>query len=715
MVQRNVPTKLGHGLQADHVKTENLFHHQDVKNNRGADLKKKKMKKSGSIKRPKQPGKPPPPPLDHLSSAASPPRRSPVGKTATTPNYMKSTTSSDARKEQSQTQSQVSSSSLRRKSSDNSKLSLSYGKKATKTLARTLTKNPSFKPARASVRKCSPVVLCENLDAQRATCSSTLKDCKFPDYLSLNPGGTESEGTSTIKVCPYTYCSLNGHHHAPLPPLKCFLSARRRMIKTQRSIKLGCFSPRRGKPIGDDNLKSSIISPLTEEENKDFFIEIYSTGIDGIRSDSSIIDILPSVGGRDETAVEDQEERGLETLSDAPICDDFDTYEALDQNRDVESMDIGNTYLSEQNPEVKVDEEVSPPVLVQEESTQNVHFYELDSEASDMDWETGYHSAQHLDYDYECSPETDIEPDPEDRIINNEFIIKSDSKDWCFDELVVDEVSQESFDEESLNSDAFSSRDEGESTGSYDDMQSLNTTKTSAPVEVPVEEADTARDEENRIFFECHTQGIGNQGTGSCIVVEEETSFDNLNHKSIPNEDAIAVMGDQVSNLENSDENIITLSTVEPGKEPHSVGAPLKSTEAKCCIFHKVNVENAAKPEMEDSAMARVTAKSKKPIEESDELGPFNPRAPNFLPLEPDPEAEKVDLRHQDLDERKNAEEWMVDYALRQVVTKLGPARKRKVALLVEAFEKVMPVTKYDLHLRHSSAFDQARLMQACS
>ena len=61
-------------------------------------------------------------------------------------------------------------------------------------------------------------------------------------------------------------------------------------------------------------------------------------------------------------------------------------------------------------------------------------------------------------------------------------------------------------------------------------------------------------------------------------------------------------------------------------------------------------------------------------------------RGPRYLPLEPDSEAEKVNLRHQDMEERKGTEEWMLDYALRQVVSKLTPARKRKVELLVEAF-----------------------------
>ncbi|KAJ1376787.1 Calmodulin-binding domain, plant [Sesbania bispinosa] len=72
----------------------------------------------------------------------------------------------------------------------------------------------------------------------------------------------------------------------------------------------------------------------------------------------------------------------------------------------------------------------------------------------------------------------------------------------------------------------------------------------------------------------------------------------------------------------------------------------------------------------------------------------FNPRGPRYLPIEPDSEAEKVNLRHQDMEERKGTEEWMLDYALRQVVSKLTPARKRKVELLVEAFETVIPTIR---------------------
>jgi hypothetical protein len=50
--------------------------------------------------------------------------------------------------------------------------------------------------------------------------------------------------------------------------------------------------------------------------------------------------------------------------------------------------------------------------------------------------------------------------------------------------------------------------------------------------------------------------------------------------------------------------------------------------------------------------------------EGTNQTRPFKPKAPNFLPVEAGPEAEKVDLKHQPVSEPRDAEEWMVDYAL---------------------------------------------------
>ncbi|XXG50517.1 hypothetical protein AAC387_Pa02g4513 [Persea americana] len=67
----------------------------------------------------------------------------------------------------------------------------------------------------------------------------------------------------------------------------------------------------------------------------------------------------------------------------------------------------------------------------------------------------------------------------------------------------------------------------------------------------------------------------------------------------------------------------------------------------------------------------------KRPIENCDQLKKFNPRPPQYLLPVPDPEAEKVDLRHQIMDERKNAEEWMIDHAL-QKTHQIGSSTKKK-------------------------------------
>ncbi|GJM91886.1 hypothetical protein PR202_ga08305 [Eleusine coracana subsp. coracana] len=59
----------------------------------------------------------------------------------------------------------------------------------------------------------------------RATCSSTMK------------------GAADHHVCSYAYCSLKGHARASVEPLNDFLASRRRLIKTQQSMKLKGASP----------------------------------------------------------------------------------------------------------------------------------------------------------------------------------------------------------------------------------------------------------------------------------------------------------------------------------------------------------------------------------------------------------------------------------------------------------------------------------------
>ncbi|KAL1212534.1 Calmodulin binding protein PICBP [Cardamine amara subsp. amara] len=92
----------------------------------------------------------------------------------------------------------------------------------------------------------------------------------------------------------------------------------------------------------------------------------------------------------------------------------------------------------------------------------------------------------------------------------------------------------------------------------------------------------------------------------------------------------------------------------------------------------------------------------------SEDWREFNPREPNYLPISSEPSSEMVKLKHQDMDERKNAEEWMIDYALQHTISKLALERKKKVALLIEAFETILPTEP-------SQSFTYGRHLQACN
>ncbi|PSS19129.1 Dentin sialoprotein [Actinidia chinensis var. chinensis] len=372
MVQTKVPNKLG--LQADQTKSIT----------QKANIDPRKMKKSKPIKRSDfessgttsfRRGVPPqgkPPTMGVEPGAATPQKQFPTKGSEASPNYMKPTSRFEARRERSQVSSRSSKTSIMNvksliKTPNNSK---ALTRTSSLKLVRTLTKSPSFKPESASIKKCSQVVVCEDLNVQRATCSSTLKDSKFPTYIELSLGATESEGTSVMKVCPYTYCSLNGHRHAPLPPLKCFLATRRCILKTQKKTELACLSPHCAKPsaVGMEEMiiqemtvderaavpemdsNSSKISPLTQEDQVDFFIEIYVNNAE---------DAAKTTGG------------------------------------------------SKQNGENKDETCFSASEHSEAETTVKFELEETDSEISDMEWEEGQYSVQSLD-GVGNSPQTNV-------------------------------------------------------------------------------------------------------------------------------------------------------------------------------------------------------------------------------------------------------------------------------------------------------------------
>ncbi|XP_057502977.1 calmodulin binding protein PICBP-like [Actinidia eriantha] len=445
MVQTKVPNKLG--LQADQAKSVT----------QKAYIDPRKMKKSKPVKRldfessgtttfrrgVPPPGKPPT--MGVEPGAATPQKQFPTKGSEASPNYMKPTSRFEARRERSQVSSRSSKTSIMNgksliKTPNNSK---ALTRTSSLKLVRTLTKSPSFKPERASIKKCSQVVVCEDLNVQRATCSSTLKDSKFPTYIELSLGATESEGTSVMKVCPYTYCSLNGHRHAPLPPLKCFLATWRCMLKTQKKTELACLSPRCAKTfaVGMEEMiiqemtlderaavqemdsNSSKISSLTQDDQVDFFIEIY-----------------------------------VNNAEDA----------------------AKTTRGSEQNGENKDETCFSASEHSEAETTVKFELEKTDSEISDMEWEEGQYPAQSLDgvgnspqtnvaYDFENGSfhAGDYNPCPHDQ-----FIFKSDEIVSSNFDKISAEGPEEVFEEDGECSGARCSNGGSDSEGSFQNLVS---------------------------------------------------------------------------------------------------------------------------------------------------------------------------------------------------------------------------------------------------
>jgi len=222
------------------------------------------------------------------------------------------------------------------------------------------------------------------------------------------------------------------------------------------------------------------------------------------------------------------------------------------------------------------------------------------------------------------------------------------------------------------------------------------------------------------------------QGTGEETPMARNDSQFEVNHSEAKNDGGFNVEkneneanGSMITGTANSKEqnDNCAAAVEEPGmeeinktEEPETPTIVKREPCPTTSIKFSHGVADTSQELLESCNKLKRSMRWRKENKDIEEAREFNPRGPNFLPLEPDPEAEKVDLRHQEMDERRNAEEWMFDYALQKTVNQLAPARKRKVALLVEAFESVMPMAKCEPHMRrNSSGFAHARPTQACS
>ncbi|KAJ3687942.1 hypothetical protein LUZ61_017106 [Rhynchospora tenuis] len=653
------------------------------------------------------------------------------------PNYMKPTSSSDARKDQLQV--------THRNSPSITNSSRNSNRKSSSPPSVT-SKRKSLTPL---LKRNKSKVLFQKLNLNRATCSSTLKDSKFPKALDLNTGGTESEGTSVMRVCPYTYCSLNGHVHEPMPPLKSFLASKRKLIKTQQSMKLKGFSPFRKR---EPKRIEKEVPPLIQEVVNDFIVEIYASTkeniVDPVKSEERTINECQDSKKVEEEAVS----AALDLKSDFSV----EEMDAMVKLVEYVSCDQDVGAISEKRSDLGVEEvgEVNR-VGFDENCTKFESFKEFDMdfmEDLDVFSDSGSFSSGHTDGGSDRSQDHLVEPKTESVV--EEVHLSVASEFGIQNQMGI--VSTQEGDEEAQEDQKLNFIVDLEESGKGTEFESVPERKDNEIPEVePFECSDSEtpshlienvsdkgysaeaesvperEDEkiskiemadlsENEIATQLSENGSEAKGEdedeeGKTHKVKEPDSILEVQEEGKVEEEEIEISGtdsdrekEVKTELQQPQDDVIDtliggdsgLQAVEDEThDPNQSKEEAIITEASkidqlCAAFSELRIEGedySFDPTCQQKN--RLIIARRRPMNGEDEyMRGFNPRAPNFLPVEPDPESEKVDLRHQTMDERKNAEEYLIDYALRKAVDQLAPARSKKVELLVAAFEKVVPV-----------------------
>ncbi|XP_011027304.1 PREDICTED: uncharacterized protein LOC105127634 isoform X4 [Populus euphratica] len=576
-----------------------------------------------------------------------------------------------------------------RKKSSNSKQNLaSSGNYSMRVLTRPSTLRPvriftkvaSFRTKRSQIPDSS---------IQKTTCSSAIKDSKFPNHLELQPGGSESEGNSILKVCPYSYCSLHDNRRSDVPPLKRFVSMRRRLLKTQKSMKSESRSSRRAKHSGISKKGTQ-----TSQSASCGDLAVLETAHDKMAVSSSIgrkagprAESKSAHGGdekdyrnvisvtENQTLPEEADEGRIASLnlnafkgdSQLNTAKENDSTSVADErvnkpsslslNRFVESTEIDNMVSSASIGKPSQEETASCEEKNQD-AVQDYRFLGADSE-HDYTVDTGHKN-----------PWEKQKPMGLWNLIYQHMASGVAAEDGTRPHLNK-EANEEEEEENTLPGMSKS--------GSFQDFSSTDHS---------IGEED--HDERSRKIQQYQCDAIK--------LVQE--AFDRI-LSEIPDQptDDLSVISDATSDKkiaenDHGEDRQLNISTSYDSGGDSMVQEPEETRLQADNAFQNEKAESSV-----ESKSNQQTPKSwsnlrkililKRFIKALEKVRNFSPRKPGNLNVEADPEAEKVHLRHQTMGERKNSEEWMLDHALQQVISTLAPAQKRKVTLLVQAFETV--------------------------
>ncbi|KAK3004467.1 hypothetical protein RJ639_018180 [Escallonia herrerae] len=559
----------------------------------------------------------------------------------------------------------------------------------------------SFKAKRPSLQKSSGIS--QDQSIERATCASTLKDLKFPEEVEVHPGESESAKISVMKVCPYHHCSLNGHCHDPALPSKPFMYRRRRSLRTQKSMR-----PR--------NLPT-VAAKRPVEKNKKFQLGKAEFHVDHVEYAHASIDTSP-LGNEDMDFLEGRDEKPKGGSYSGASKVNEDAFLARKPNNKVSTCIKKGPRM---NFELRGDEKPNTTTgstakyvggagedssgASSASKSQPFDKLGVPSEGKNghFEQEIGSVNASIVEGSGPRGPSPVA--DPKANATGHEayrprFKKANHISMWhMIHQHMVSGLATE---------DGSQAIQEADKEKQVEVANMMHPTKASGS-NVDVSDSATVADKHDAANQEIELRKmfaikLVREAIEKILLPEVQDQASDT--QSTTSE----VISDQVPLEKNDGEGAQeTISTPAESTEYNPREGDISKAADDASLDAKgVSQLTKSTSAPEEEKATKVANKSNKQapkswsylkkfillrrfIKELEKVKKFNPRKPQYVHSEPEPEAEKVRLRHQMIGEKKNSEEWMLDYALRLVVSELAPSQKRKVALLVKAFETVAP------------------------
>ncbi|KAL2464624.1 uncharacterized protein Fot_52580 [Forsythia ovata] len=607
------------------------------------------------------------------------------------PNYLKATRCFEGKKSRFQASPQIPESSL-----DSSKN------------VRILIKKTSSKPERPSFKSSR---VSEDVNVDNATCPSTLRDSKFPKHVVV-------DSQRSMKVCRYHHCSLNGHHHIhetrdTSPPPKRVSYKSRRTLKKQRSVKAKGES-RPGLNHSRDKRKHHQNSQMVMDSLEEIYVKpktrLLGDEYGGIQ-ESVLVEIAfgetsyPEKSYRESLnqirnyLAEEQdfpgaafEIKGNCFKCSCKIGDGYNHENALDGGNSFDKKYYSAVFM---DPNEQISTSSDDRTTIGREERGNEGSKKVSTTSLASDCQTSKDNNLELEQEF-TTGFTNI-GDSEAREVMKDTTSDSPYSEKCRPQFNKGRhISMWHLIHQQLASD-FAAEAGDEKLNGTDGKNHVNG--------------------DNILLANVCSASCPNSPDSDMVAEKNESEIQEFELRKLfviklVREAIEKILLPEVQDQTSDDQSITSENILEQEIVGKNQGREMIVSTSMACareIYIQHDPDDGEGEGRFDLTKKSLSGKSEKRaakhwsylknwillerfIKELVKVKKLNPKKLQLLPLKPDPEAEKFHLRPQTVDERKRAEEWMLDHALQQAVSQFASTEKRKVALLVKAFESVVPL-----------------------